>query len=96
MQTSGEDKFNAFACSGRRCPRRSEPEVAPAGRRRATHISYIIHKCFHLTPPEPNLKSRAPLRQNPGAVPETRLPPLTSPGRPARRAGTAVADEWVL
>ncbi len=42
MQTSGEDKFNDFACSGRRRPRRSEHEVAPADRRRATHISYII------------------------------------------------------
>lgn len=50
MQTSGEDKFNAFACSGRRRPRRSEPEVAPAGKRRAIFISYIIHKYFHLTP----------------------------------------------
>ena len=43
MQASGEDKFNAFACSGRRRSRRSEPEVAPAGRRWAIHISYIIH-----------------------------------------------------
>ena len=43
MQTSGEDKFNDFACSGRRRPRRSESEVAPAGKRRAKHISYIIH-----------------------------------------------------
>ena len=37
------DKLNAFACSGRRRPRRSEPEVAPAGKRRAKNISYIIH-----------------------------------------------------
>ena len=75
MQTSGEDKFNAFACSGRRRLRRSEPEVAPAGRRRATLSSYIIHKYFYLTPSEPDLKSRAPLRQPSGAGPEARLPP---------------------
>lgn len=43
MQASGEDKFNAFACSGRRRPRRSESEVAPADSRRAIDISYIIH-----------------------------------------------------
>ena len=43
MQTSVEDKFDDFACSGRRRPRRSEPEVAPVIRRRATPISYIIH-----------------------------------------------------
>jgi len=43
MQASGEDKFNAFAYSGRRRPRRSEPEIAPADRRRAVYISYIIH-----------------------------------------------------
>jgi len=50
MQTSDEDKFNAFACSGRRRPRRSEQEVAPGDKRGAICISYIIHKCFHLTP----------------------------------------------
>ena len=67
MQASGEDKFNAFTCSGRRRPRRSEPEVAPACRRRAMYISYIIHLCFHLTPiraePEPPRPSPAKPRR---------------------------------
>lgn len=67
MQTSGEDKFNAFACSGRRCSRRSEPEVAPADKRRAIHTSYIIHYYSHLTPtraePEPPRPSPAKPRR---------------------------------
>ena len=72
MQTSGEDKFNAFACSGRRCPRRSEPEVAPADRRRATHISYIIHECFHLTPIRAEPETPCP---SPAKPPEPYLKP---------------------
>lgn len=42
MQASSGDKFNDIARSGRRRPRRSEPKVAPAGRRQAIDISYII------------------------------------------------------
>ena len=68
------DKFNAFACSGRLRPRRSEPEVAPAGRRRAMHSSYIIHYFFHLTPPEPD--------PNPAPISGKTPPPDLKPGCP--------------
>lgn len=59
-------KVNAFACSGRRRPRRSEPKVAPALRRAGkkilvtTHINSSVNPC-----PVAGLKPRAPLRQDP-------------------------------
>ena len=96
MQAFCVDKLNASACSGRRRPRRSESKAAPAaeGGQKALVTSFI--KAIFKPIPEQNLKPRAPLRQNPGAESEAGLPPLNSPGRPARRAGTAVADKWVL
>lgn len=65
-------------------------QLPPAGGGQCAVVTAFINGI--ITPPsEPNLKPRAPLGQNPGAVPEARLPPLTSRRRPARRAGTAVA-----
>ncbi len=79
----------AFARSGRRRPRRSESEVAPAGGGQGKAISYNTHINDikpHLSRPEPS----SPSQPEPEQTWSSECP-LTGRPAPALRAGTGVA-----